>query len=129
MTPTELLLAKLNEIPVEKEESRLDFLMTYLQNEIAEKDKFEDFQQILDNLDPNDLHRGEKHNALVCTVALVGWWYGKKLNRQIYCDKALEFYTKQQDRESAIAIMKGFASGSWQPQFGFENNLFGITKN
>jgi len=129
MTATEIFLSELNKIPVEYEDNRCLFIMTYLQDEIAEKEKFDEFQQILDNLDPNDLHHGEEYNSLVCAVALVGWHYGKKLNRKIYCDKALEFYTKHRGKEEAIKIMKGFATGSWQPQFGFENKLFGITKN
>jgi len=126
MTPTEIFLQKLNEIPVELEDDRVSFVMEYLQYELAEQGKFEEFQHILDNVDPNDVK-----GATVLTIKLCSWWYGKFLIRKPYFDKAFKYYETAQGYDQAKRIMGECKEGdSWKPMFGgtWERQIFGISK-
>ncbi len=101
------------------EQSKMLMVMSTLQDYGNEK-KFELFQYILDNINPEDI--GE----LSVTIACVAWWYGEKLNRENYIEKAIAYYTKIETKEKAERLFKGFRNGSWKPNFGFERELFGI---
>jgi len=97
------------------------FVMQHLQN-MAEAKKFEEFQSILDEADP------EKFGDAALTIALVAWWYGGKVDRKKYVLKGIEYYDTLKGKGYGLKIFKGVMDGKWEPQFGFERDLFGISE-
>lgn len=99
-------------------------LMCYLQD-LGEEKNFIELQKIMDECNVNDWDDG---TALV-TILMVTHWYGQHLNRQPFYEKVREFFIVVigYDEKKTDNMLKGL-KGTWNPTFGFERELFGISE-
>lgn len=116
-------LEEYQKIPVEKEQTQVCFVMDTLAD-MAEEKRFEEFQAILDDADP------ELFRDAAFTIALVAWWHGDKLDRKEYIKRGIAYFDKLKGKGYGNKVFKGVCDGKWEPLFGgdWERKLFGISE-